>query len=130
MACRAQDSGVWSAVELIAEKGFAGLPEALTALINEAMRLERERHLGVGPYERGPERRGHANGYKPKTVRTRVGELDLAVPQVRNGSFYPTSLERGLRSSRSLTAFRLFLNMHQNYSKSELMRKCTQILAA
>lgn len=91
-----------SAVELIADRGLEALPQALTALINEAMRLERERHLGVGAYERSDERRGYANGYKPKRVQTRVGALDLAVPQVREGGFYPQSLEKGLRSERAL----------------------------
>lgn len=102
MACRVKDSGALSAVELIAERGLEGLPEALTALINTAMQLERERHLGAEPYERNEERRGYANGYKPKTVRTRVGELTVAVPQVREGGFYPQSLEKGLRSERAL----------------------------
>jgi putative transposase len=102
MACRAQDSGAPSAVELIADRGLEALPQALAALINEAMRLERERHLGVGAYERSDDRRGYANGYKPKSVKTRVGELSLAVPQVREGGFYPQSLEKGLRSERAL----------------------------
>lgn len=102
MACREQDKGAMSAVELIAERGLEGLPEALSVLINEAMRLERERHLGVSAYERSVDRRGYANGYKPKAVMTRVGELSLSVPQVREGGFYPASLEKGLRSERAL----------------------------
>jgi putative transposase len=102
MACREKNNGALSAVELIAERGLEGLPEALTMLINTAMRLERERHVGAESYERSEERRGYANGYKPKTVKTRVGELTLAVPQVREGGFYPQSLEKGLRSERAL----------------------------
>ncbi|TVS19659.1 MAG: IS256 family transposase [Gammaproteobacteria bacterium] len=102
MACREKDTGGLSAVELIAERGLEGLSEALTALINTAMCLERERHLNVSAYERSEQRRGYANGYKPKTVKTRVGELRLAVPQVREGGFYPQSLEKGLRSERAL----------------------------
>ena len=47
-------------------------------------------------------RRGQANGFKPKRLKTRVGELRLAVPQVRNGTFYPTALERGSRSEKAL----------------------------
>jgi len=89
-------------VELLAHDGFNNLGEAIRRIINEAMRLERQHHLGVGPYERSDERRGQANGYKPKTVQTRVGELSLAVPQVRDSSFYPSSLEKGLRSERAL----------------------------
>jgi putative transposase len=53
--------------------------------------------------QRTSERDGHANGYKPKTMRTRVGEITFAVPQVREGGFYPQALEKGLRSERALT---------------------------
>lgn len=102
MACRVKDRGALSAVGLIADQGLEGLQEAIATLINTAMRLERERHLGAEPYERTEERRGYANGFKPKTVKTRVGELTLAVPQVRDGGFYPQSLEKGLRSERAL----------------------------
>lgn len=102
MACHEQDNQAVSAAELIAERGLEGLGDAVSMLINEAMRLERERHLGVAPYERSPRRTGYANGYKPKTVKSRVGALELAVPQVREGDFYPASLERGLRSERAL----------------------------
>jgi transposase-like protein len=90
-------------LEQIAAEGLEVLPELVQILINEAMRLERERHLGAGHYERRPERRGHANGYKPKKVKTRLGELQFAVPQVRQGDFYPDALEKGLRSERALT---------------------------
>ncbi|MBG0786643.1 MAG: IS256 family transposase [Anaerolineaceae bacterium] len=90
-------------LEQIAAEGLEALPELIRVLINEAMRLEREQHLGAGPYERSPERKGYANGYKPKTVKTRVGEIQFDVPQVRQGDFYPDALEKGLRSERALT---------------------------
>ena len=90
-------------LEQIAAEGMDALPELIRILINEAMRLEREQHLGAGPYERSSERRGHANGYKPKTVKTRLGEIQFEVPQVRQGNFYPDALEKGLRSERALT---------------------------
>lgn len=67
------------------------------------MQAERQQHLGAEPYQHTPERRGQANGFKPKTVKTRVGEITFAVPQVREGGFYPQALERGLRSERALT---------------------------
>ena len=86
----------------IAEQGLDILPELIRTLINEAMQIERQRFLGVGPYERSPQRRGHANGYKPKTVATRLGKITFDVPQVRQGGFYPRSLEKGLRSERAL----------------------------
>ena len=90
-------------LEQIAEGGFEALPELIRILVNEAMKLEREEHLGVSAYERSPERQGYANGYKPKMVKTRLGEIAFAVPQVREGNFYPEALEKGLRSERALT---------------------------
>ena len=95
-------NAIQEVVELLAHDGFDSLGEAIRRIINEAMRLERQNHLGVGPYERSEHRRGQANGYKSKTVQTRVGALDLDVPQVRDSSFYPSSLEKGLRSERAL----------------------------
>jgi transposase-like protein len=85
-------------LERLAQEGLDGLPEMIRVVINEAMRLEREKHLAASPYERTPERQGHANGYKPKTMTTRVGDITFDVPQVREGGFYPEALEKGLRS--------------------------------
>lgn len=90
-------------LELIHDQGWEALPDLLTLVINAAMRAEREAHLGARRYERSPDRRGQANGFKPKTVLTRLGELTFAVPQVREGGFYPSALEKGLRSERALT---------------------------
>jgi putative transposase len=89
-------------LELIQQQGWEALPQLLTIVINAAMRAEREQHLGARHYERSPERTGHANGFKPKTVQTRLGALTFAVPQVREGGFYPQALEKGLRSERAL----------------------------
>jgi len=101
-----EDTTFASALETLIENGLDGMAEAVTLLMNEAMRIERARFLGAEPYERSDERRGHANGYKPKQVRSRAGLLDLQVPQTRDVAggepFYPTSLERGLRSERAL----------------------------
>ena len=90
-------------LEQIASQGLDALPDLMRTIINAAMEAERQQHLGVGRYERSPERRGYANGFKPKTMTTHVGEVTFAVPQVRDGSFYPSALERGLRSERALT---------------------------
>src|SRR5262245_12583671 len=95
------------AVEVLSESGFEGLAQAIELLMNEAMKIEREAFLGVEPYQRSEHRRGYANGFKPKKVATRVGKLQLSVPQVRAGStqgdsFYPRALEKGLRSERAV----------------------------
>jgi len=94
------------ALTALAEDGFDGMAGAIAVLMNEAMKIERSHFLGAELHERTAERRGHANGYKPKSVRTRVGEVSLRVPQVRDvedgEAFYPQSLEKGQRSERAL----------------------------
>lgn len=89
-------------LEPIIAEGLDALPGLIQTLINTAMRIERQQYLSAAPYERSDERRGYANGYKPKTVATRVGEITFDVPQVRDGGFYPSALEKGLRSERAL----------------------------
>ncbi len=84
------------------EQGLDGTAEAISILLNEAMRLERERHLGAGPWERSEERQGYSNSYKKKALQSRFGKLDLSILQTRDIEFYPSSLERGLRSEKAL----------------------------
>lgn len=91
-------------IEELTRNGFEAVPEMLRVLLNSIMQVERAKYLQAGEYERTENRKGHANGYKPKTVRTRVGEITFAVPQVREGGFYPSALEKGLRSERALVA--------------------------
>ncbi len=64
----AHERGWQDVLELLAEHGFDGLAQALQILFNEAMKLERSAVLEAAPYERTPRRRGHANGFKPKTA--------------------------------------------------------------
>jgi len=89
-------------VEEITRHGFEAVPEMLRVLLNSLMQAERSKYLQAEEYERTEDRKGHANGYKPKTVRTRLGEITFAIPQVREGGFYPAALEKGLRSERAL----------------------------
>lgn len=89
-------------VEMLGEHGFDGMAQAMQLLLNECMKIERQEFLGVGPYQRGEARNGRANGFKPKRVKTRVGQLELAVPQVRDAKFYPSALEKGTRSEKAL----------------------------
>jgi transposase-like protein len=89
-------------LELIVHQGLAGMANAMKILLDEAMKIERAQVLGAAPYQRSDARRGHANGYKPKTLDTRVGRIVLDIPQARGVPFYPASLQRGLRSERAL----------------------------
>lgn len=89
-------------VEELTRNGLEAIPELMQTLINQAMQVERAKFLQANEYERTSTRKGHANGFKPKTVKTRIGEITFAVPQVREGGFYPSALEKGLRSERAL----------------------------
>lgn len=89
-------------LQLVSQQGIEALPTLFQIVFDHAMRLEREEYLQAAAYERSPVRKGHANGYKPKTLKTRIGEIPLSVPQVREGGFYPQSLEKGQRSERAL----------------------------
>ena len=57
-------SAMTEVMELLTTQGFEGMPGAMRILMNEAMKVERTRALGAEPYERVPERRGYANGFK------------------------------------------------------------------
>lgn len=89
-------------LEQLTASGLDALPTLFQVLLNAAMQIERQKYLGAASHERTEERTGHANGYKDKTLSTRLGQITVAVPQVREGGFYPQSLERGTRSERAL----------------------------
>jgi putative transposase len=83
--------------------GGAGLRRLLELLAGRAMTEEVTDHLGAGPHERAGGRRGHRNGHKPRTLKTRVGELELSVPQVRGCEpYHPSLFGRWQRSERAL----------------------------
>jgi transposase-like protein len=102
MTHQTQPTALDEITELLAEHGFDGLASAVTVLLNEVMKIERAHALGAGPYQRSEHRKGHANGYKPRTIRTRIGPLTVEVPQARGVEFYPSALEKGVRSERAL----------------------------
>src|ERR671938_1678174 len=89
-------------LDQLADGGLDALPEAIRLLINAAMLLERQTFIGAGPYQRTPERQARAHGFKDQTLQTRLAALTVDVPQVREGGFYPQSLEQGVRSERAL----------------------------
>jgi len=109
-------------LEQLTEQGLEGLPEMIRVIVNETMRFERQNHLQARPHERTEGRRGYANGYKPKRVKTRVGEINFDIPQVREGGFYPGALEKGLRGERAL-----MLAMAEMYVKGVSTRKVASI---
>src|SRR5918911_4524846 len=72
-----QDTVIAALMEQLIKEGPEGMAQAFTALFELAMRLERERYLDAGLYERSPERRGYANGYKPKRLDTAAGTVTV-----------------------------------------------------
>ena len=119
-----QSSNVSQAVQLLAEHGFEGMANVIEILFNEAMRLQRQDYIGAAPYERSEERRAYANGFKPKAVNSRVGKLNLQVPQTRDGQFYPSVLEKGERSEKALK-----LAVAEMYVQGVSTRKVAEITA-
>jgi transposase-like protein len=124
MAHRNNDNELDDVMEMLIENGFEGFADVLRMLLNEAMKIERTHALGAGLYERSDQRRGYANGYKPKAVDTRIGRLKVAVPQVRGDvDFYPSALEKGCRSERALK-----LAIAEMYVKGISTRRVTDVL--
>jgi len=126
MNSTAEDTPIHDAMEILIEHGFDGMEQVMGIMVNEAMKIERANALRATPYERTPARMGHANGYKPKNVKSRLGNLALAIPQVRDGiEFYPSALEKGERSERALK-----LCMAQMYIEGVTTRKVSTVLEA
>jgi len=118
-----QSTPVSDVMELLAEQGLDGMPNAIRILLNEAMKIERAQALGAAPYQRSQSRTGQANGFKPKTLATRIGKITFAVPQTRGVEFYPQSLERGVRSERALK-----LAVAEMYVQGVSTRKVNQVM--
>jgi len=119
-----ENTTIEAVLEIINEAGLEGLGEAVSILINEAMKAERSNVLQAQPWERSSTRQGHANGFKNKVLSTRLGKLDLKVPQVRGGvDFYPSALEKGIRSEKALK-----LAMAEMYVQGVSTRKVTSVL--
>jgi len=123
MTHRSECNVVETVVQLLSESGLSQMAEAIRIMLNEAMRIERSQVLEAGPYERTERRRGHANGFKPKTLATRMGEITVQVPQTRGVEFYPSALEKGVRSERALK-----LAIAEMYVQGVSTRKVTEVM--
>jgi putative transposase len=80
----------------------AFLREIVQRVLQELLEAEMSEHVGAAPYERTTERKGHRNGHKPRTLRTRVGTLNLLVPQDREGTFSTRLFSRYQRNEKAL----------------------------
>jgi putative transposase len=123
MAQRIEHHPLDAAFAALLNNGLDGAGEALRILVNEASKIERTHFLNARPHERTAERTDYANGFKPKTVMTRVGQLTFDVPQVRGGGFYPSALEKGTRTEQALN-----IALAEMYVQGVSTRKVTDIL--
>jgi transposase-like protein len=91
-------------------------PDFLRGIVERALQavLEAEMtaHLGAARYERGEGRTGHRNGYRPRTLTTRVGTLTLRVPQDRDGTFSTELFARYQRSEQALVTTLMEMYVH------------------
>jgi hypothetical protein len=93
-----------SAVKEILLSSPDGLREVIRAVMQEVLEAEMEEALGASKGERTPDRLGYRSGYYGRTLVTRVGKLELRVPQDRAGRFSTELFERYQRSERALVA--------------------------
>ena len=80
------------------------LRETLSWFVGELMEAEVAEQIGAGRHERSPERITQRNGYRERVWATRAGEIELAIPRLRSGSYFPSFLEPRSRSEQALVA--------------------------
>lgn len=123
MAPRVEEHPLDAAFAVLLANGLDGAGEALRILVNEASKIERTDFLNARPHERTARRIDYANGFKPKTVMTRVGELTFDVPQVRGAGFYPSTLEKGSRTEQAVN-----IALAEMYVQGVSTRRVTDVL--
>jgi putative transposase len=124
MARKGQATGIlpdWQ--EAVGSEDF--LRGVVERVVQQVLEAEMTSFLGADTYERNGERRGWRNGYKPRTLKTRVGPLELMVPKDRDGQFQTELFERYQRSEKALV-----LAMLQMYVEGVSTRKVRAITEA
>jgi transposase-like protein len=108
---------------LLDDPGF--LEGIVERVLQELLEAEMTEHVGAAPYERTAERKGHRNGHKPRTLRTRVGTLNLLVPQDREGTFSTRLFSRYQRNEKALV-----LALMEMYVEGVSTRKVKEVTEA
>lgn len=118
-----QDTTLEEAIQVIlASEGDNPFRNMLEFMVQNALEFEMSEHLGAAPYERNEDRLGYRNGYKPRVFTTAVGDLELLIPQDRDGTFSTTLFERYQRSDKALV-----LSMMEMYVQGVSTRKVAAI---
>ena len=103
----------------------AFLREICERVVQEILEAEMTEHIGAAPYERTENRSGQRNGYKPRALRTRVGTLNLLVPQDREGTFSTSLFARYQRNEKALC-----LALMEMYVEGVSTRKVKEVTEA
>lgn len=126
--------------KILSGDGFDFLRDTLARTLAEVMEVEIARLTGADLHEKNPERQNSRNGYRERRFDTRLGSIELLIPKLRKGSYFPGFLEPRKRSERALLAViqeayvlgvstrkveDLLLTLGvENCSKSEVSRVC------
>jgi transposase-like protein len=98
------------------------LKEIVQRVLQQILEAQMTQHVGAAPYERSENRKGHRNGYKPRTLKTRLGTLELLVPQDREGTFSTNLFARYQRNEKTLV-----LALMQMYVEGVSTRKVEDV---
>lgn len=101
------------------------LREIVERVLQEMLEAEMTEHIGAAPHERTDARKGHRNGHKPRALRTRVGTLNLLVPQDREGTFSTRLFARYQRNEKALC-----LALMEMYVEGVSTRKVREVTEA
>jgi putative transposase len=101
------------------------LREIVERVLQEMLEAEITHHIGAAPYERTERRAGHRNGHKPRMLRTRVGTINLLVPQDREGTFSTRLFSRYQRNEKALV-----LALMEMYAEGVSTRKVKDVTEA
>jgi putative transposase len=127
-----------------AGEGVDLIRESVRLVLRELIELEAAEVIGASRYERCEERTTERNGHRPRLVATQAGDIELGIPKLRKGSFFPAILERRRRIDRALYAVVMeayvsgvstrsvddlvaALGIGSGISKSEVSRICAQL---
>ena len=101
------------------------LSQGTQLLAQLAIEFEAEQQIGAGRYERSPERTTYRNGHRERVWETRVGEIPLRIPKLREGNFFPSLLEPRRRAEKALLAV-----VQAAYVQGVSTRKVDELLQA
>ena len=104
MAERPRMTAAQLADKLLADEHADVLRESVAWMAAQLMETDVAARIGAELGERTPDRLTHRNGYRPRAWDTRVGQLELAIPKLRQGSYFPSFLETRRRAEQALVA--------------------------